>query len=405
MRDPMSWSLKLFRLFDINVRLHIFYIIITIGLVLRVAAEVPEAWVDYLILFGVFLFFAVLFHEFGHCFAARHVDGEANEVLIWPLGGLAYCEVPPTPRANFITAAGGPAVTFGLAFVCAAILAAASYLPSVNPFNGPYRIELHNWRTGTNDIASEDARWVKEGTNERIEGQVLHFEDQHYVLKKSRDKNEMIPVEEAKAGMGTMPTWVLWVARFYWLNWFLFLFNLIPGFPLDGGRMLQAWIWSRTEDYRRGTTFAIYAGYISALLFGLVAIMFGEVLLLCLALFIYVTCRQQQMALEAGLEDMPFGYDFSQGYTSLERGQEGDEQKPRKQRRPGPIKRWMLRRAARRLQREREQREMEEARMDALLDKISREGEGSLTEEERRFLTRVSKRYRNRTQEPGQDEW
>jgi len=56
------------------------------------------------------LFFSVLLHEFGHCFAARSVDGEANEVLLWPLGGLAKCELPHSAWAHFVTAAGGPAV-------------------------------------------------------------------------------------------------------------------------------------------------------------------------------------------------------------------------------------------------------------------------------------------------------
>ena len=48
-----------------------------------------------LLLFGI-----ILLHEFGHCFGARYVDGDAKEILIWPLGGLAYVDVPHTPRAQ-----------------------------------------------------------------------------------------------------------------------------------------------------------------------------------------------------------------------------------------------------------------------------------------------------------------
>jgi len=48
------------------------------------------------------------------------------------------------------------------------------------------------------------------------------------------------------------------------------------------------------------------------------------------------------------------------------------------------------------MQRETEQRESEERRMDELLEKVQREGLHALTEEERRFLTRVSAKYRNR---------
>ncbi|HEY8505064.1 MAG TPA: site-2 protease family protein, partial [Gemmataceae bacterium] len=345
------------------------------------------------------LFVAVLLHEYGHCFAARAVNGEASEILIWPLGGLAYCDVPHNPRAHLVTAAAGPAVTLGLAAACGVVLFSASYLPPLNPFNGPYRIELHNWRDGSTAIGREDYRLVKQGTAERIDGETVILDGRYYVI---RDK-KLIAADVAE--MPRMPDWVLWVARFYWLNWALFLFNLIPGFPLDGGRVLQSIVWGRADDYRRGTTVAIYAGYVSALVFALAAFALGEVLLFFLALFVYVTCRQQQLALEMGAEDSPFGYDFSQGYTSLERGQV-DEDRPKRQRRPGLIRRWLQRRAARKLQREHERRVSEERRMDELLEKIQRQGKEALTDEERRFLTRVSQRYRNRSQEPGaSDPW
>ena len=75
----------------------------------------PRSW---LVMCGL-LFLSILLHEFGHCFAARSVDGDATEVLLWPLGGLAYCDVPHTPRANLITALGGPAVNLGLCVMAA----------------------------------------------------------------------------------------------------------------------------------------------------------------------------------------------------------------------------------------------------------------------------------------------
>jgi hypothetical protein len=87
-----------------------------------------------------------------------------------------------------------------------------------------------------------------------------------------------------------------------------------------------------------------------------------------------------------------FGYDFSQGYTSLER----DEPPPPRKRRPNFWQRWLQRRAARKLQAEAERREAEERRMDELLEKIQREGKQALTDEENRFLKRVADKYRNR---------
>src|ERR1043165_6411558 len=90
MRDPFSWSFPVARLFGITVRVHILFPLVVIGLVLREAARsagYPGTWIDASMLMAL-LFLVVLLHEFGHCFVARSVGGEATEVLLWPLGGL-----------------------------------------------------------------------------------------------------------------------------------------------------------------------------------------------------------------------------------------------------------------------------------------------------------------------------
>src|SRR5262245_20148016 len=124
MRDPFSWSFPIGRLFGITIRIHILFPVVALGLVLRVAFQkdvIPGTWIDAAMLVGL-LFFSVLLHEFGHCFGARLVDGDAQEVLLWPLGGLAAVDVPHTARANFITTAMGPAVNLLLCIISTVLL-------------------------------------------------------------------------------------------------------------------------------------------------------------------------------------------------------------------------------------------------------------------------------------------
>ena len=112
MRDPLSWSVPLGRLFGITIRVHILFPAVALGLILRVAfGKEFEAglWIEVVVLMGL-MFVSVLLHELGHCFGARLVEGDAHDILMWPLGGLAYVDVPHTPRANLITTAAGPAV-------------------------------------------------------------------------------------------------------------------------------------------------------------------------------------------------------------------------------------------------------------------------------------------------------
>ncbi len=92
------------------------------------------------------------------------------------------------------------------------------------------------------------------------------------------------------------------------------------------------------------------------------------------------------------LDDGIFGYDFSQGYTSLEAGPA--TVRPRRE---GVLRRWRRRRSEQRRQRQEARQAAEEQRMDEILAKIHQQGRASLTAEEQRFLVRVSARYKNRT--------
>lgn len=54
------------------------------------------------------LFTTVLVHELGHCLGAKVVGGRVQRILLWPLGGLAFCSSPGTPCADLVVALAGP---------------------------------------------------------------------------------------------------------------------------------------------------------------------------------------------------------------------------------------------------------------------------------------------------------
>lgn len=60
------------------------------------------------------LFLIVLMHEFGHALACRQVGGTANQIVLWPLGGVAYVNPPQRPGATLWSIAAGPLVNVAL---------------------------------------------------------------------------------------------------------------------------------------------------------------------------------------------------------------------------------------------------------------------------------------------------
>jgi Zn-dependent protease len=366
MRDPFTWSFPLFPIAGIMVRVHFILPVVMVGLVIRVAylgyegKVIAGSWIDMTMMMAL-LFVSILLHELGHCFAARRVDGEANEVLLWPLGGLAKVDVPHTPRANFITAAGGPAVNLILCIVSVIALAFLfgdkHYSPAWNPLSWlkPEPGVTFPWRDNT----AGEVMLTRWGYDAELTGNVG----------------------------------AILFSRLFLVNWFLLLLNvLLVGFPLDGGRMLQSILWP-TFGYRQATLTTIRIGFLCMFIVILGSIIMVDPLPMLLAVFIYFSCKQEWIVLETGGEDSLFGYDFSQGYTSLER----DEPTPVKPKQPNFIKRWLQRRAERKAQHEQEQQVAEELRMDQLLDKIARHGKEALTDEEQRFLKRVADRYRKKS--------
>ncbi len=88
-------------------------------------------------------------------------------------------------------------------------------------------------------------------------------------------------------------TWPLTIAYLYWINLMLAGFNLIPAFPMDGGRVLRAVLAARI-GFQKATKIAVNLGHIFALLFVFLGIKYN-VFLIAIAVFIYFSASNEGM--------------------------------------------------------------------------------------------------------------
>src|ERR1019366_3874462 len=108
-------SIHLFRLFGIDVYLHWAWFLVAVWAVqTRDNADSSLIWnvLEYLTLFLI-----VLMHEFGHQLACRSVGGKTHDIVLWPLGGVAYVSPPQRPGATLWSIAAGPLVNVVLLLV------------------------------------------------------------------------------------------------------------------------------------------------------------------------------------------------------------------------------------------------------------------------------------------------
>ena len=82
------------------------------------------------------------------------------------------------------------------------------------------------------------------------------------------------------------------------LNFFLFGFNLLPAFPMDGGRVLRAWL-AKRMPLHRATRIAADIGKGFAVLFGLIGIISLSPILLLIAFFIWIGASQETMSVKS----------------------------------------------------------------------------------------------------------
>src|ERR1700686_545910 len=105
-------SFPLGRIFGVAVLVHWSWLLVAIFEVkARVGHYTADAWnvAEYLTLFAI-----VLAHELGHALACRSVGGQAERILLWPLGGIAFVRPPARPGAVLWSIAAGPLVNLAL---------------------------------------------------------------------------------------------------------------------------------------------------------------------------------------------------------------------------------------------------------------------------------------------------
>ena len=340
MRELLSWKLTLGRVRGVQLNVHfLFLLVIAVILFTCMRLEVDGA-VGLGALGLLILLISVFAHEMGHAWAVRSLGGELDEVLLWPLGGLADSRFGhwthddhSAAQYEMIVAATGPLVNLVACLVCLPMLLISEVPVSdlINPLRPP----------------TMAAGWA-------------------YVL-----------------------------SLVFWVNWLLLVANLLPALPMDGGRVVRALIAKR----HGGTVAGIWIAQITriaALALLILAVMltdaysFAKLPVVFLMLTVFLSSRHEsERQQERGDGELFMGYDFSQGYTSLEQ-----PEAPAPRRKAGPLRRWLQQRRQQKDLRLRQQEIEEEKRMDEILAKLSDGGLDALSPEDRRLLERVSQRYR-----------
>jgi Zn-dependent protease len=108
MLPASSSSIRLFRFRGIQVSLHWWWFVVAVlEISYRSRAYSSLAWnvAEYLALFVI-----VLLHEFGHALACRQTGGKADDIVLWPFGGVAFVQPPQRPGAQLWSIAAGPLV-------------------------------------------------------------------------------------------------------------------------------------------------------------------------------------------------------------------------------------------------------------------------------------------------------
>jgi Zn-dependent protease len=226
----MNWSFRLARVAGIDIKVHIsFFLILVLG-AMQWGAPYGTAGALFGVLLMILLFACVTLHELGHSIVAMRFGIPVREIILLPLGGVALLTRNATrPLHELLIAAAGPLVNVAIA----ALL----------------------WAAGAaNGLGVLDGRGLLQG--------------------------DLTP------SFATLLVWLLAA------NISLVLFNLIPAFPLDGGRMLRA-ILAMFMSYRRATRIATAVGQLLAIGLGVFGVVSGNLILVLVAVFVFFGAGQE----------------------------------------------------------------------------------------------------------------
>lgn len=333
--DFLNASFKVGRLSGINVRVHILFIFFVVWRLLQAG----EHWQSSLLFLGL-LFGIVLVHEFGHCFGARSVGGNAENILMWPLGGLAYAHAPMTPWAQFVTVACGPLVNLVFCVMSGLYVISQTGMAELvllNPFQGIF-----------------------------------------------------VPPGEMSLLAG------VWV--FYQVNLLLLAFNLLPIYPMDGGQLFQCVLWPFV-GLQRAMTLACQVGLVGCIGLGLWGLSRGGGgMLLFIALFGGFTCWQRLRMLKYGMiVDERIKYAPYRKYKPRRSG--GFFSRLFKVKRQPKVSRPDANPNAGGWQAKTDEQARREAEVDRILKKVHAQGLHSLSYVERQTLERATRERQERERE------
>lgn len=264
----MGSSLKLFTWLGIPVRMHW-----TFGLVFLFAF-----WMGYqngagvlgvglLVLLFVFLsisvFGCVLLHEYGHSLMARRYGVQTQDIILTPIGGIARLErMPENPIQEFWVAIAGPAVNVLIALVLA--LLTWTFL------------DADEWTLYLDEFKSMVGSFYTE---------LLGFSE-------SSDTVEIQEEESPGLGLGMGMLAKELSKALIMVNVILVLFNLIPAFPMDGGRVLRALLSMRMGRVR-ATQIASWVGQAFAVFFVINGLWKGPATKVLIGIFVFTMARSE----------------------------------------------------------------------------------------------------------------